>query len=354
MKQKLPRSYQWKAAASGLQHTLRLPRSKGRVEITFIPRKKRWCWRFELPASWWEGNTPTALARSLPAAKAVCEAIALGIGEYGPTDRAPGDSANPPLRHHRWKALIKDYLQLRPKSGQYVASVSLSDRPSPCWHWYIHDLPEEWFSKGALLPDGYAVSKETAKAICETIVRGTIESQAPAERRPLMLGSFKKIPFKHGVGWKTPDTLKSFERKMKFRFPADLIESYGRSNGGSLDGCFVFDTAVCNEMRASKFLALLDLEPEKDDYNDSILTAIQNHRALKKYALNKVPFIPIAEVDGSLAKDEADNPYNVPSLLALERETKAVVLLSGHNNRKVRLAKSWKSFAAIAEVQSAE
>ena len=345
-------NYKWKADASGLRCQLALQRKDATAEVVFVTAKQRWGWQFRLPPMFVNGPQPSALACSLNAAKAACEAIAEGIGESrhaGPhLIREGGEHVRPRLRHHRWKAVMPGYYQLRPQHGHAMAEVSFSDSTS-AWTWYFGNLPEEWWGEG-LPPTGMAVSMELAKAICEVIVAGTVESRPAIEEQLVTLASFKTIPFKHGRAWRESGERKAFERKINFRFPAELVEAYGEWNGGSIDGYFVFDTAICKEMCGSTFFSLLDVEPEEDGFKDSILAAVQKSPFLKKYALDEIPFIPFAAVGASRDSEERKNPYNVPSLLAFERKTKSVFLLSGYKNRKVFLAKSWKDFASMAEV----
>ena len=333
----------WTVDASG-GHQLLLRRKDAVAEVAFVKARQRWGWKFSLPPEFESGPQPSALACSLEAAKAACEAIAAGIGELG----HPEEIARPQLQNHRWRTILPHYFRLAPRHGRYVASVSHSDSTNT-WMWYFADLPREWWGKG-LPPNGMAISMELAKAVCEIIVAGTVESQPRVEEQLVALASLKIIPFKHGRMWSGSEERRAFERKINFRFPTDLLDAYGDWNGGSLDGYFVFDTAICKEMCGSTFFSLGDIDAKEDNSEESILTAVRNSALLKKYPLNEIPFIPFAEVGASRAAEERRNPYNVPSLLAFERKTKSVFLLSGHKNRKVFLAKSWKEFASMAEV----
>ena len=326
MKEKSSHGFRWTTDASALQHRLTLHQRDAKAEVTFMKAQERWLWRFELPAKYDNGPTPSSFAFSLAAAKAICEAIATGIGE----DESAG-KLNFKLQDVRWKAMGSMYLELRPRHGRPTAEVSFSDSTKQ-WAWYCR-VPAGRDTEVA--PTGLAGFKETAKSICEAIMAGTSNPQTAAKEKLVTLASFKKIPFKQGRAWRGPVERNAFERKINFRFPTDFLGAYGDWNGGSLDGYFVFDTAICKEMCGSTFFSMLDLEADEDQFSDSILRAVENCPLLKKHPLNEIPFIPFAKAGASRAAEERRNPYNVPSLLAFERKTKSVFLLSGNKNRKV-------------------
>jgi hypothetical protein len=154
--------------------------------------------------------------------------------------------------------------------------------------------------------------------------------------------------FQYGRQWIDENDRSTFEGFIQFTFPVSYLRFLGNWNGGSLDGFLIFDTPVCLELVASKFLSLLSPRRKPNRFTEDILSEVHANPALRHYRVEEVPFVPFALVDGSMSNEESENPYNARSVLAFERERKGIYLLSSYRGSVIPVATSFSKWLAAA------
>jgi hypothetical protein len=148
------------------------------------------------------------------------------------------------------------------------------------------------------------------------------------------------IPFKHGWVMK-PAEVSEFARRVNFPVPAEVLAAYGRWNGGSVDGWLVFDAPGCTQLAVTKFLSLRIPPDGRDPGGDSALTEVQKNPRLAAQPPDRLEFLPLAIVQGSVSEQEKDNPLNCRSVLALRRDAgTALFLLDEKTGKPLKVADS--------------